>query len=130
MSEKKKKSFALVVDGGGSGGTTTITDTTTNTVILTGVMTDSTKGIVPSATDPASPSKGVLGELIEAFGEISTAFNSLGSSFGVFGDTINNQALGLGDTMRSSVDSIKNSVNDLMIKFKLMGSNLSANLKP
>lgn len=127
---KRKKGFALtpsVTEGGGTGG---IVDPETGEMVISGLITDTTVGQIPSATDPTSASKSVIGEVIEAFFEISTGLNSLGNAFTSFGNTVQSQSLVLGDQMKSSVNNIKLKVGNLTLKLKNMGENLSKVLSP
>jgi len=142
MSEEKKKkgkSFMLIADGGGGSvlppkdpvPTTTVPITdTAGVIVLDGVVTNTTRGEIPSATDPSSASKSALGEIIEAFGEISTAFNSLGGAFTDLGSTIQIQSTNIGNQMNTSVANIRAALENLVSKFTAMGINLSNNLKP
>lgn len=131
MSEnRRRKDFALavsVVDGGGAG---YIVDPETGEIIPTGILLDTTVGQIPSAQDPTSASRSVLGEVIEAFLEISTGFNSLGNAFSAFGNTVKSQSVALGDQMKTSVNDIKLKVGNLTLKLKKMGENLSKILSP
>ena len=130
MNENKKKKridFALEVDGGGVGGTGTITDD--GETILTGIVMDTTSGQIPSATDPTSASKSVLGEVIEAFSEISVAFSGLASSFNDFGQVIETEAGNLGTQMKTSVNNIKIDIDNVISKFGDIGTNLAKNLE-
>ena len=137
---KKGKSFYIVADDGGGTlplpdkvivepTTVPITDTA-GVVVLDGVVTNTTRGEIPSATDPSSASKSALGEIIEAFGEISTAFESLGGAFTDLGNTIQNQSINIGNQVNTSVANIKGALDDLVSSFTAMGINLSNNLKP
>ena len=142
MAKKKKfkgKGFYIVADDGGGAvlpdkvivpsTTEPITDTA-GVIVLDGVVTSSTRGEIPSATDPSTTSRSALGEVIEAFGEISTAFNSLGGAFTDLGNTIQNQSINIGNQVNTSVANIKGALDDLVSKFTAMGINLSNNLKP
>lgn len=127
---KKKKGFALAVSVVNGGGTAGVVDPETGEMVISGVITDTTVGQIPTGTDPTSVSKGVLGEVIEAFGEISTAFNSLGNAFANFGSTVESQSINLGNQMKTSVNNMKLKVGNLMLKLKNMGENLSKTLSP
>ena len=126
--KRKKIDFALVIDGG-NGGTADITDPETDETVLTGVLIDTTTGQVPSARDPTSASKSVLGEVIEAFGEISSAFSGLASSFNTFGQVIETEAGNLGTRIKESVNEIKIDIDNVVSKFGNIGKNLAGNLE-
>jgi len=86
----------------------------------------------PDPVDPIDPSidlnptsLSVMGEIAEAFDEISLAFFALRDSFTSFGMTLGVETQQIGVKLESSVNSIKDKVENLTIKFKTMGTNLA-----
>ncbi len=79
---------------------------------------------------PTDADQSVIGEIGEAFDEISKGFIGLEEAFKGFGTKLGVETQNLGKTMESSVNNIKINVEDLILRFKNMGENLSNILSP
>ena len=87
-------------------------------------------GSPPPDPDPLPPvvtdaEQSVMGEISEAFDEISQGFLGLEGAFKGFGTKLGVETQNLGKRMELSVNNIKTTVEDLVLRFKQMGENLS-----
>ena len=88
-----------------------------------------TEPVEPLPPPESSASRGVLGEVLEAFNEISYDFNGLAKAFNAFGNVIETEADNLGTQIKTSVNDIKIDIDNVVSKFGNIGKNLAVNLE-